>query len=506
MNTNKKMIRHIFPFAGIRKKLIIYYLIITLILGASSVFSYYNAKIVLRNLNTILIDYAYLNDLNNDVNVMMTEVEKYLTTKSSDALLDYYTIYNSLETKAKEIPRSTSYEKDILMLKNIGYMIENLLYETDEAVKAKRGRISHEYIAHFTRSIEIGEHIKLYINNLLTYKLQEGSTRYNTINKNMNFLSYVNAIIIITSVTLNVVLAFMFAYRLTKPIIKLANSAEKISRGDFNIQPFNIKTGDEISILATAFEKMVVNIKSYIDEIKKQAEVEKKLKVQEMENFKMKSLLRDAELKALQSQINPHFLFNTFNAAGQLAMMEGADNTSEFIENIAQLFRYNLRKLEEAVTLKEEIRYVQNYMYILKTRFGDKIEFSLDIDENLLGIETPCAIIQPIVENAFIHGIENLERSGEIRLCVKEYQGVIKVEVADNGTGIDQDMVEKIVSTGIKKEKSSKHASGIGIHNVIDRLRLFYNITDVNDVFEIESKVGYGTKVTLKLPYKKGAL
>lgn len=505
MNTNKKMTKYILPITGIRKKLVVYYLIITLILGATSIFSYYNAKLVLDKLNTIIIDYVYLNELNNDVNTMMMEVEKYLTTKSSDALLDYYTIYNSLDVKARNIPRDSSYDNDTLILKNIGYMIDNLLVETDQAVKAKRGRISHEYIAHFTRSIEISEHIKLYINNLLTYKLQEGSSQYNLITKNMTFLSYINAIIIMVSVTLNIFLAFMFAYRLTKPIIKLAHSAEKISQGDFDIQPFNIKTGDEISTLATAFEKMVVNIKTYIDEIKKQAEMEKKLKVQEMENFKMKSLLRDAELKALQSQINPHFLFNTFNAAGQLAMMEGADNTSEFIENIAQLFRYNLRKLDEAVTLRDEINYSQNYMYILKTRFGDKIDFTLDVDENLLNIETPCAIIQPIVENAFIHGIENLERSGEIKLTVNESDGIIRVEVEDNGIGIDESKIKTIISPGSSKKNTGKHASGIGIHNVIDRLRLFYNSKNINEVFEIESKVGYGTKVTLKLPYKKGS-
>ncbi len=506
MNTKKKMTRHIFPIAGIRKKLIIYYLIITLIVGATSVFSYYNAKLVLNKLNTIINDYVYLNDLNNDVNILMTEVEKYLTTKSSDALLDYYTIHNSLETKAKAIPRESSYETDDLMIKNIGFMVDNLLVETDQAVKAKRGRISHEYIAHFTRSIEISEHIKLYITNLLTYKLQEGSTRYNLITKNMTFLSYINSIIIIVSLTVNIFLAFMFAYRLTKPIIKLANSAEKISQGDFDIQPFNIKTGDEISTLATAFEKMIVNIKTYIDEIKKQAEMENKLKVQEMENFKMKSLLRDAELKALQSQINPHFLFNTFNAAGQLAMMEGADKTSEFIENIAQLFRYNLRKLDEAVTLKDEINYAKNYMYILKTRFGDKIQFNLDIDNNLLDVETPCAIIQPIVENAFIHGIENLERNGEINLMVKEKDGSIQVEVIDNGIGIEEEKLKTILSKEKSKNLTGKHASGIGIHNVIDRLRLFYNISDTNEIFEIKSKVGMGTKVTLKLPHSKGEL
>ncbi|MCC5911395.1 MAG: histidine kinase [Clostridiaceae bacterium] len=479
-----------------RKKLILYYLIITLILGVTSVFSYYNARIVLRKFETIVIDYVYLNNLNNDVDLLMTEVEKYLTTKSSDALLNYYTIYNSLEKKSSEISRETTYNIDKLMLKNIGFMMDELLIETDHAIKAKRGRISNEYIAHFTRSYEISQHIKLYINKVLNNKLKEGSHKYSDITENMNFISYFNAIVILVSVVFNTFLTIIFTYRLTKPIIELAHSAEKIAEGDFDVEPIIIKTDDEVNILAKAFNKMTINIKSYIDEIKNQAEVEKKLKHQEMENLRMKSLLKDAELKSLQSQINPHFLFNTLNAAGQLAMMEGADASSECIEHIAELLRYNLRKLDEPVTLREEIKHVKNYMYILKMRFGDKIEFFTNIDERILDVEMPCTIIQPIVENAFIHGIENLERNGEIHLNIHKNGEKIFIEIIDNGVGMEE----------AKIKISSKHASGIGMHNVIERLRLFYNIEAIQDVIEVESQVGLGTKVILKIPYGEGVL
>ncbi|SET27659.1 Histidine kinase-, DNA gyrase B-, and HSP90-like ATPase [Natronincola peptidivorans] len=496
------MDKGIFRFTGIRKKLIIYFLITTLILGITSVFSYYNARIVLTGLKTIITDYIYLNDLNNDVQLLMTEVEQYLTTKSSDALLNYYTIYNSLEEKIEDINRDPSYDTDDLKLKNIRNMVDNLLIETDYAVRAKRGRISSEYIAHFTRSIEISDHIKFYINNLLDNKLQHGSDKYDNITKNMTFISYMNAILILFSIMLNIFLAILFTYRLTKPIIELADSAEEISEGNFDIQPISIKTNDEIHVLAGAFNKMVVSIKIYIDEIKKQAEVETRLKQQEMENFRMKSLLKDAELKSLQSQINPHFLFNTLNAATQLAMMEGADQSSEFIERIAGLFRYNLRKMDEPVTLAEEINYVKDYMYILKIRFGDKIEFFTDIDNNLLEVKVPCTIIQPIVENAFIHGLENLERKGRIYLNLKADQDKILVEVIDNGIGMEKEKVFALILTEDEKRTANKHATGIGMHNVIDRLRLFYNIDDIREIIEIDSRVGNGTKVVLKIPYE----
>jgi len=494
------MNRDMFRFTGIRKKLIMYFLITTALLGATSLLSYYNARVILSKMNTVIVDYVYLNNLNSDVNELMTELEKYLTTKSSENLLNYYTYYNKLQSIAMDIPREPAYDNDHLMLKDIGYMIDNLLSETDNAVKAKRGRISSEYIAHFKRSNEISGYIKLYVGNLMESKLHKGSDKYASINRSMNYISYVNMFLIISALLISIWLAILSTYRLTKPIIELSHSAERISKGDFNVELADIKTDDEIDVLAAAFKKMAVSIKSYIDELKNQAEVEKLLKEQEMQNLRMKSLLKDAELKSLQSQINPHFLFNTLNAASQLSMMEGADKTSEFIESIAELFRYNLRKLDEPATISDEIRYARNYMFILKTRFGSRIEYYMDIDESITDIKIPCTIIQPIIENAFIHGLQNLERGGEIRLTVKPHNGVILIEVEDNGKGMDEEQIRSVLSLKGNDSSVKKHVSGIGICNVIERLQLFYNIQEVEEVIEIKSTPGSGTKVTLKIP------
>jgi len=500
------MNREMFRFTGIRKKLISYYLIMTLLLGVTSMFSYYNAKVILIKMNTVITDYVYLNSLNSNVNLLMTELEKYLTTKSSENLLNYYNEYNELQLKSTNIPREAVYDNDYLMLKDIGFMIDNLLAEADSAVKAKRGRISSEYISHFTRSNQISENIKFYINILLGYKLQKGSDKYTAITNNMNYLSYANLFIIFGSLILSISLAIVFTYRLTKPIIELSHSAERVSAGDFDVSLADIKAEDEVNVLAAAFSKMITSIKSYIDELKRQAEVEKLLKEQEMQNLRMKSLLKDAELKSLQSQINPHFLFNTLNAASQLSMMEGADKTSEFIENIAELFRYNLRKLDEPATLADEIRYANNYMFILKTRFGSRIEFHTDVDEGIRNVKIPCTIIQPIIENAFIHGLQNLERDGAILLSVKLSNETILIVVEDNGEGMTEEQVSALLSHKSGEDLHSKHVTGIGITNVIERLQLYYNKAQVSDVIEIESEPGHGTKVILKIPYEEDVM
>jgi len=492
--------RDIFTFMGIRKKLIVYFLLTIMLLGVISIFSYYNAKIVLKNTNSIITDYAYLNNLNNDVNQLMTELEKYLTSASSENLLNYYTHYNRVQEISRRIPRTAEYNYELILLKDVGNMIDALLVESDNAIQAKRGRISSKYIAHFQRSNEISEYIKLYNNKLLDNKLKTGSKKYENINKSMSFISYLNLFIIIAAVLGNLYFAIVSTYRLTKPISELSHSAEKIAEGDFEIELTQTHTGDETDILAGAFIKMVKSIRDYIDELKRQAEVEKKLKEQEMQNLKMMSLLKEAELKFLQSQINPHFLYNTLNAAAQLAMIEGADKSSEFIENIAHLFRYNLKNIDELTTLRDEIQYVKNYMQILKTRFGSRIEFYNEIDEAALDIMIPRIIIQPIVENAFIHGLQHLERNGEIHLNVRLEEQNICVEVIDNGMGMDASQIDSILCMNDSLDIKKKHATGIGISNVVQRLQNLFDINDYRELICIESEVQCGTKVTLRIP------
>lgn len=491
---------HIFNFFGIRKKLIMYFLITIALLGVTSIFSYYNARVILKNTNNIITDYIYLNDLKNDVDLMMTELENYLTTRSSEDLLSYYNYYNKLKIIRRQIPVTKEYGDEQLYLKDIGNMLDELMVESDNAIQAKRSRISSKYITHFQRSGEISSYIKLYNTKLLDIKLKSGSDKYETINKSMNLISYVNILVIIGAIIVNIIIAVYSTYSLTKPIEQLSHSAEKIAEGNFDIELTQTHTGDETDILASAFIKMVKSIKNYIHELREHAEVEKKLKEQEYQNLKMKTLLKEAELKFLQSQINPHFLFNTLNAASQLALIEGADKSSEFMENIAQLFRYNLKNIEDLVPLRDEIEYVKNYMQILKIRFGNRINFYSDIAEDALDTRIPRITIQPIVENAYIHGLQDLERNGEIHLNVKSSEENILIEIIDNGKGMDLFSISTIISSDQEVVTYQKQLTGIGIDNVLQRLQILFNITDNQKLISIESKIGCGTKVTLTIP------
>lgn len=496
------MNKDMFEFQGLRKRILLFYLSVTLIFSVISLYSYFNGQSTLEKSNLLIEDYIYLNALDNKIETLEMVVEQYLSTQSSESLIHYYEIQNDLKETIKNIPTEVSYDREVLLLKDIGNMAESLLSESELAIITKRGNVSNVYNKHFQRTLEIGGYIREHITELLNYQLEVGSDEYEQTSRGMVLALIINLVFIISTVAISLIVAVGFTYRLTRPIIALSHSAEKVSKGEYDIEPLSVVSDDEVQILSTAFDKMVVNIKNNIEELKRNAEVEKELKEKEMENLTMESLLKETELKMLQSQINPHFLFNTLNAASQLSIMEGADRTSVFIEKVAELFRYSLRNLNEPISLKEEVENVDAYMYILKTRFGDKIQYRKNIAGSLDGLKMPCMIIQPIVENAYIHGLEDLERDGEITLNIFIGQEKLTIEVIDNGKGMSQELVQRIMEDLADKTSDEHHVTGIGIRNVIDRLKLYYNLESLTRFLTIESQIDIGTKVALELPYE----
>ena len=196
----------------------------------------------------------------------------------------------------------------------------------------------------------------------------------------------------------------------------------------------------------------------------------------------MESHLKDAKLKYLQAQINPHFLFNTLNAGAQLAMMEGADRTYTYVQRVADFFRYNIKKDQDEVTLAEEISLVDTYIYILNVRFAGDIHFTKEIDESLLNVKLPGMTLQPIVENSVNYGIRNIDWQGEIKLKVYRQDDTVCISIKDNGIGISKEKLEKILSGKYHADEGLTDSNGVGLDNVINRLNLYFGENDVIDI------------------------
>ncbi len=495
----KKMV----GFNTIRGKLLLYSLLLILIMISTSLYTLYNTKNILQKFDYMFINDMYLTNLSVDIQTIDEHLLNYLTTKSSNSLRDYTKLSDSLRINSNKMSREISYDSGKLMLKDIGNMVDKYLTQGDSAISAKRGRNIEECNLRYSESKEIVGYINSYIKQLNLNQFHENSEKYFSITEKIKFLQMLNIIIIASAFLLNVVLTFWFANKTSVPIVSLARSADEMARSNFDTENVKVDTNDEIKVMADAFNKMKGHIRNHIGELKHQAETESKLKDEKLDNLKMKNLLKNAELKALQSQINPHFLFNTLNAGVQLAMMEDAEKTGLFLEKMSELFRYNLRKMDTPVTLGEEIDNVYAYVYLLQTRFGDLIKYEFDIENDAIDILMPSQIIQPIIENACIHGINDMEFGGKIWISVKKGQGIISVIIEDNGKGMDQTTMDRICDLNFEKPKNRDkkgHTTSIGMVNVIKRLNAFYG---QEDVMEIRSKVGKGTCVILKLPLDK---
>ncbi len=214
------------------------------------------------------------------------------------------------------------------------------------------------------------------------------------------------------------------------------------------------------------------------------------------QRMELEKNLRESELKLLQSQVNPHFLFNVLNTIHSLAMIESSPKTSEMVCNLSEMLRYTIQnKMQNLVTLEEELEYTKKYISIQEARIGDMIRFQIDIPEDHKHIKMPFMTLQPFVSNAINHGIYGFRDNGHIKISSEFYKEHLIVHVEDDGVGIGKNTLENILE-GKMKEKDSK-STGIGIRNTNRRLEhLFGSEFKLN----IKSSQGVGTRVSIKLP------
>lgn len=200
-------------------------------------------------------------------------------------------------------------------------------------------------------------------------------------------------------------------------------------------------------------------------------------------------------------------MFNTLNSISKLAYIEGAPKTSDLAVSVSRLLRYNLQKLDQAVPLREEVEHVGEYMNIQKARFRDRIKFELDVDERALDGIVPCLTLQPILENAFVHGIEQMEEGALLQLAIRlSEEGKVEIEIRDNGAGMSRETVQRLLRS-VREEAprfgGKGQSTGLGTHNVFKRLHLFF---DGRQQIDIDSKEGAGTTVKFTLPYRTAAV
>lgn len=487
-------------FKSIKSRIIAVFALTMILTSVMSIFILGLSSNIIEKMDDMFAANVEIEEFLSDMHNVNANLANYLATTDSDSLLNYYRYKDIFNEKAQSMFYELNgvYSQNDLIYRDIAYMVESYFNETEAAVEAKRMGYANEYIARYAEANQITGYIETTADRLNLNILNVNTTQYHGMSENLNRLRTMNLVLIISVILLNILVISYLTYNMTKPIIKLAHSAEEMSRGNFDTDDVKVFSQDELSIMANAFNVMKKSIRNYISELHNKAETESRLFEQQIENLKMQSLLSNAEMKALQMQINPHFLFNTLNAGVQLAAIENADRTGDFLDNIAKMFRYNVKSLDRKVKIKDEIDTVRAYEHLFFVRFGDMIKFQYNIDQTLLNIDIPPLIIQPLVENATIHGIGNMEKGGVINIHLYRRDNVVRMSVQDNGDGMSEDTRQKLLKCYKFESGISGHTTGIGVYNVVQRLKLFFNC---EDVIEVESSPGKGTKVVLKIPY-----
>ncbi|MGB9975678.1 sensor histidine kinase [Thermovenabulum sp.] len=240
--------------------------------------------------------------------------------------------------------------------------------------------------------------------------------------------------------------------------------------------------------------EMLHIISNYIIELGINRLYQERLLEETRRRSEYENAIKSLELKALQSQVNPHFLFNTLNTAARLAYLENANKTAEIIYSLANLLHYSLRNLDQLVTLKEEISCIKYYLYIQQIRYRDHIKATIQMPDELEKYLIPVMSLQPLIENAIVHGLEKKKEAGSVNVLVYEKNTDIIIEITDDGVGIEEKMIKILKSSN---DAINGHTTGLGIHNVDLRIKRYFGPAYG---LNIESKLGLGTKVTVRIP------
>lgn len=275
------------------------------------------------------------------------------------------------------------------------------------------------------------------------------------------------------------------------PVTKLADASRKIAANEFQIEDVTVDNKDELGDLVQAFNKMKYSTREYIMAMEENRATLDKLHHEEVQRLEAERRVETMRLEALRNQINPHFLFNTLNVIGGMAMLENAETTGQMIKALSSLFRYNLQNSETDTALFRELKIIRDYMYIQQMRFGDRIHFEIECDVDEEQVKIPTFILQPLVENAVIHGLAKKEEGGTINIRIWEDGKNLEISVKDTGIGMSKEELDRVQA---RMEEDYTH-SNIGLGNIYRRIKLMHP----GSKMIIKSIEGKGTEIHITI-------
>ena len=290
-----------------------------------------------------------------------------------------------------------------------------------------------------------------------------------------------NVIIPITLTTafLTALLSILVSRGITSPIRFLSGAMENFGQGNFDIN-CQVDSEDEIGRLSHTFNQMVMDMNSLVNTV-----------------YEQKVMKQEAQMKSLQMQINPHFLYNTLDTINWMARIRHVDEIGDMVAALSNMMRYSLEK-KSFVRLGEEVKSLKDYIAIQNYRYRDKMVAEIEIDESLMSLYIPRLLIQPILENAIVHGIEEKLDKGHILVAARREDEDLYIQIMDDGVGMTEETMSHILREDYSIKKSG-HTS-IGVVNVNRRIQMIYG-KDYGLL--VQSVLGAGTKITIHIPARE---
>ncbi|PSL36263.1 histidine kinase/DNA gyrase B/HSP90-like ATPase [Planomicrobium soli] len=278
------------------------------------------------------------------------------------------------------------------------------------------------------------------------------------------------------------VISYLLSSSITRPIVTLTKKMEKVENGHL-AERMEWTGNREIDLLVRVYNSMLDSVNKLIAEVYESSIAEK-----------------NAKISALQSQINPHFLYNTLNVMKAISRVKGVEEVAEISESLSHLFKYSMKDLDKKVFLQEEYGHIQNYMRIQQYRFMNRFIFEKNITDKVKTALIPKLLIQPLVENAVVHGLAYMKRGGVVQLFAHKQGDYLIIEVKDNGAGMSEETLNE-VKNNLDIRMIETKEGGIGLRNIAQRIQLTYGY---EYKIEIESEVDKGTTVRVILPCELG--
>jgi sensor histidine kinase YesM len=436
--------------------------------------------------------YNALNRFYKSVNKANDSVKAYFYSSGNEDYINYESYLEDAEKTIKYLQDTASDEDSRWEYKKLSKMLETYT-ETSQKAMLRNSQDSESSLSGYEKIMKINQLINNTIVSYFDVIILDMNSGREKLQFQWNTQKTVTVVILAGILFFCAGFSLLFMRSINRPISHLVKNVQKLSKGEYEI-PRILGGSTELNILLDSFCNMASSLSFYVKELKDKSELQKQLLQQENDNLKMRNLVRETELKALQGQMNPHFLMNTLSIISKMAYIEGARQTTELMDATIDLFKYSLEKSSKVSDLKSELDIVKDYLFIQERRYGTRIAFNMKIMEDIPNIKMPALVIQPIIENSVIHGVGDMVEDGFVRVKCWVENNYVNINVEDNGKGIDSETIECVL---LEDSVENSKSSGIGILNVKKRLEMFFG---EKGLLGIDSSPGCGTIVSIRLP------